>query len=785
MPASKPHPHKNAYHVIGQRMRKVDGMARSSGAAIYVDDLVLPRMLHCKILRSPHAHARILSIDASAALAMPGVHAVITGEDMPVTYGVIPWTQDEYPLCLKKARYIGDGVAAVAAISERLAVEAMQKIEVVYEPLPAALSIADARDRDDIKVNERARVGNILKNVDLSFGDLDGGFERAAVVAEQTYHFENTTHAPIEPHCALADFDCNGKLTLWSATQVPHYLHRELSRVLAIDETQVRVIQPCVGGAFGGKSEPFDLEFCVAKLAMVTGRPVKCLYTREEVFYSHRGRHPMEMTFRTGATKDGEITAVRSRCELDGGAYASFGLVTAYYAGQLMTAPYALPAYAFHSTRYYTNKPACGPKRGHGTVQPRFAFEVQLDEIAHALSIDPIELRRRNFIGANTETINGQRITSNGFLQCLEAVEAASDWKNRYGKMPSGRGLGVAGSMYISGTNYPVYPNKMPQSGVQLQVDRSGRITVFCGASDIGQGSNSVLAYIVSEELGTTPDRVRIVSSDTDLCPVDLGAYSSRVTFMMGNACIDACRRLREEILTTLGEHWEVPADRIDLAAGRAWDLHDSARQMPLREAFNLTEARIGTLGSTGWYNTPTLGGDYRGGTIGASPAYSFTAHVVDVEVDPETGLFEIHKLWVAHDCGKALNPVIVEGQLEGSAYMGLAEAQMEAQLYDGRGLHRGPNLLDYRIPTSLDTPDIEALIIESIDEEGPYGAKEAGEGPLHPAIPALSNAIFDAVGIRLRSLPFHPGDILSALDRKRRGVDTDVLKPIAEKGEV
>lgn len=780
MPPSDPHAPKDAYHIIGNRMRKVDGLARVTGEAVYVDDLVLPRMLHCKIVRSPHAHARIVSIQADEALAMPGVHAVITGKDMPIQYGILPWTQDEYPLCLEKARYVGDAVAAVAAEDERTAARAARAIRVLYEPLEAVLTFDQATERGDaVKVNERARRGNVTKNVELAFGDLDAGFDAADRVFEADYYFENTTHAPIEPHCALAHFDASGKLTLWSATQVPHYLHRELARVLELPETRIRVVQPCVGGAFGGKSEPFDLEFCVARLAMLTGRPVKCLYTREEVFYAHRGRHPMQMTFRTGVTRDGKITAVRSRCKLDGGAYASFGLVTTYYAGQLMTAPYALPAYAFHSTRVYTNKPACGPKRGHGTVQPRFAFEVQLDEIATALDIDPIELRRRNFIGEHTTTVNGQRITSNGFLQCLDAVESASRWLERRGKLEHGHGLGVAGSMYISGTNYPIYPNEMPQSAVQIKVDRSGKLTIFCGASDIGQGSNSVLAYVLCEELGARPEDILVISSDTDLCPVDLGAYSSRVTFMMGNAAIHAARKLRSQLFDAVAESWGVSPDDIDATDGRVFLLADSEKNISLKEAIWLAEAKHGTLGSTGWYNTPKLGGDYRGGTIGASPAYSFTAHVAEVEVDTDTGIIHVSNVWIAHDCGKALNPVLVEGQMEGSAYMGLAEALMEGQTYYDNGLHTCPNLLDYRIPTSLDVPNFSALIVESHDAEGPYGAKEAGEGPLHPVIPAISNAVFDAVGIRLRELPFTPARVLAALQAKQEKEQQEQL-PVA-----
>jgi CO/xanthine dehydrogenase Mo-binding subunit len=464
---------------------------------------------------------------------------------------------------------------------------------------------------------------------------------------------------------------------------------------------------------------------------------------------------------------------VDAKTLLDGGAYSSFGLVTTYYSGQLLAAPYEIPAYRFDSTRVFTNKPACGPKRGHGSVQPRFAFEVTLDKLAERLGIDPIELRRRNFMGSFRRTVNELRVTSNGFMECLDAVERASGWKERRGKLGYGRGLGVAGSCYISGTNYPIYPNRMPQSAVQLQVDRSGRVAVFSGASDIGQGSTSLVAYIVCEELGVPLDYVRVLPSDTDFTPVDLGAYSSRVTFMLGNACVDAARKLKALVQDAVGAEWEIPPQRVLLAGGRAMDGQDTGRSMSIVEAFNLAEAKHGTLGSVGSYNTPRdVHGEYRGGTIGASPAYSFTAHVAEVEVDPETGFVEVKSIWVAHDCGRALNPAIVEGQMEGSAYMGFAEALMEQHIMKdadhGRaGLHNAPSLLDYRIPTSLDTPELRSLIVESIDPEGPYGAKEAGEGPLHPSIPAIANAIYDAVGVRMDSLPFSPPRVWRALQEK------------------
>jgi CO/xanthine dehydrogenase Mo-binding subunit len=427
-----------AFSVIGKRNRKIEGLAKATGQALYTDDLVLPRMLHAKLLRSLHAHARIRSIDVSRALVLPGVHAVITGKDLPEYYGIIPWTQDEQALCEEKTRYVGDAVAAVAAESELVAEEALRAIVVTYEPLPAVHDLDAAIAHPEWRVNEKAKEGNVSKHVLLEFGDVEATLAASDAVVEGEYWYEGSTHTPIEPHCVIAHFDPTGFLTVWSSTQVAHYLHRDLGRVLGLPTQRIRVIQPVVGGAFGGKSEPFSLEFCAAKLSMITGRPIKILYTREEVFYAHRGRHPMRLAYRCGVRRDGTLTAVDAKIAIDGGAYSSFGLVTTYYSGQLLTAPYRMPAYRFDSTRYFTNKPCCGPKRGHGSVQPRFAFECQLDKLAEAIGMDPIELRRKNHIGENTRTVNGLRVTSNGFLDCLAAVRRSRNGRANSGGCPTG-----------------------------------------------------------------------------------------------------------------------------------------------------------------------------------------------------------------------------------------------------------------------------------------------------------------------------------------------------------
>ena len=768
--------------IVGGRHGKSDSLDAMNGTARFTDDIVLPRMLHAKILRSPHAHARIRSIDTTRAEMLAGVHAVVVGADMPARYGIIPWTQDEQALAVDKVRYVGDAVAAVAAISEDVALAACRLIEVVYEVLPALTTPEAALAHPENRIHEANRHGNVTKSVQLAFGDVDADLQSAELVIEGHYGFHGSSHAMLEPHCAVAHVDGRGLLTVWSSTQVPHYLHRELSKVLGIPAHSIRVIQPLVGGGFGGKSEPFDLEFVVAKLASKTGRPVKCLYTREEVFLAHRGRHPFDMHYKTGFAKDGRILAVDAKSVLDGGAYSSFGLVTTYYSGQLLGSPYAFGSYRFDSTRVYTNKPACGPKRGHGSVQPRFAIEVQLDKAARALGIDPIELRRLNFIGENSTTINEFRVGSSGFLECLDLVEQASGWKQRHGSLPRGRGLGVAGSTYISGTNYCIYPTELPQSGVQICLDRSGRVRVFAGTSDIGQGSSTMLAVLTADELGVELDDVRVMAADSDLCPVDLGAYSSRITLMAGNACLNAARDLGGKVREAVATKWGCQKRDVLLAGRRAQRIDDPGVWMPIQEAFVLAECAFGTMGATGSYQTPRedVHGEYRGGTIGASPAYSFTAHVAEVSVDEDTGEVTVERIWCAHDCGKALSPVLVEGQIEGSCSMGAGETVMEHHFAmpsglktDGSRRDPGPgiegllaasSLLDYRLPTTLDAPELHSFIVEKPDPRGPHGAKEAGEGPLHSVIPAICNAIFDAVGVRIDELPVSPEKVLRAL---------------------
>jgi len=759
------------FSVIGRRLPKVNSWAHLTGEARYADDLFLPRMLYGRVLRSTRPHARIRRVDVSRALAHPGVVAVVTGADMPEKMGIMPSTQDETALAVDRVRYVGEPVAAVAALDEDTAFDALSLIQVDYEDLEPIFTIEEALEREDVKIHEEAKRANVFKEVHLSFGDLDAGFASADHLRDDWFFFEGNTHAPIESHSAVASYGPDDKLTLWTATQVPHYLHRELEKVLGLPRSRIRVIATPNGGAFGGKSDPFGHEFAAALLSMRTRRPVKITLDREEVFYAHRGRHPVKMRIRTGVKKDGAITAVHYQSWLDGGAYASYGIATTYYTGALLTVTYRIPAYKFDGVRVYTNKPPCGPKRGHGTTQPRYGFECQIDKIAEDLGLDPLEYRKSILQPPNSRTVNELRITSMGLGECLDALERATHYSERRGQQTRGKGIGLAGSAYISGAGLPIYWNEMPHSGAEIRIDRGGGVTVMCGTSEIGQGSDNMLASVAAEALGVMPGDVHVVSGDTSLAPVDLGSYSSRVTFMAGNAVRDAAMKLRALIVAAVAEKLDVPVERLLAAYGRIYDRNDPEKFIRFAEAAVLAESKHGTLVAAGSYKPPKgIGGSFKGAGVGPTPAYSYQAAVAEVTVDLETGTVTVDKVTTAHDCGRALNPANVEGQVEGSAYMGYGEIIGEEQVFRG-GLHKKPSLLDYKIPTSLDTPALEAIVVESVDAEGPFGAKEAGEGPLNPVIPAIANAVYDAIGVRFDETPITPEKILTALGKRdRRG---------------
>lgn len=753
---------------VGVSRPYIEAEKKVKGAAEYADDIEIKNALHCKFLRSIYPHAKIENIDISQAIKIPGVHYVAIGKELPVKFGVLPISQDETAIAIEKVRYIGEIVAAVAADTEEIALEACKHIKVKYIPIQEFLSIEESLN--DVGNNEKIHSegkfnNNIHKKAELRFGDQKQGLEESYVTTKMSFDFEGISHGFTEPHAATAFWDENG-LTIITATQVPHYLHRSLAKVMEVPLSRVRVIKPYVGGGFGGKGDPFPHEIIISYLARKIGIPVRVRLSREEVFITNHGRHPSKMTIEMGVSKEGTFTALDADIAIDGGAYGSFGVVTSYYNGVLLQAPYKLNNFGFRTFRVYTNKPQCGAMRGHGAVNSRFAVESVIDELAHKINMDPCELRMKNFLDSNTLTVGEYRITSNGSRESLQKVMDQSEWKQRYGKLQQGHGLGVGCGFFISGSALPIIRNELPQSVVHLKVDFDGRVVIASGASDIGQGSDTMLAIIVSEVLGISMDKIFVLAADTLLTPVDLGSYSSRVTFMAGNAAKDAAENLKKEISTSIEKKKGIANEELNFSDNR---IFSNSKEVDLswNEAIDILTANRGAISVSGKYISPQLGGDFKGAGAGLSPSYSFGACVAEVKVDFETGFVQLINIWGAHDCGKAINPLAVEGQLEGSWHMGIGQAMTEQMKYY-KGLLLNNNFLDYKIPTSLDTPEIHTNIIETNDPEGPFGGKECGEGAIHPVIPAIANAIYNAVGVRITHLPISAEDVLKKLKEEK-----------------
>src|SRR5580700_8534531 len=541
------------FSIIGKPTAMVDAAEKTTGAGKYTDDLSLPNMLIGKILHSPYPHARIKRIETSRAERCDGVVAVVVGKDAPNPYGILPVGHDEYALALDKVRYVGDNVACVVATSESIAEKALELIDVDYEVLPAYFDPEESMKAETDLIHDN-KPGNLEKDYHHVFGDPDQGFADADQVAEARFIANEVTHAAMEPHSTLASFEIDphtgkpGRLTVWSSTQVPYYLQHKLSLVLEMPMLQIRVIKPLVGGGFGGKSEVIPIEIIAAIAARKAQAPVKITYTREEVFWAHRGRPRTIIDLKTGVKTDGRITAVKARVVQDGGAYCSYGVVTILYSGALLGALYDIPNIQYDGYRVLTNKPACGAMRGHGTVNVRFAFESQLDELALAIGMDSAEIRQRNLLKPPCVTVNGLRVQSYGLPECIEKTVERSGWKQRKGKLPKGRGLGIACSHYVSGAANSIIRSDMPHSTVNIKIDRDGGVVVYTGASEIGQGSDTMTAQIAAEVLGCSLGRIRIIAADTDLTPIDIGSYSSRVTFMNGNATLRAAQDVKKQI---------------------------------------------------------------------------------------------------------------------------------------------------------------------------------------------------------------------------------------------
>lgn len=758
---------KNHWWTVGKRLPMIDGAAKTRGEALYAADLGLPGMLWGKILRSPYPHARLVQVDASRALRLPGVKAVITGNDIPrVTYGIVPKAADEFALAPDKVRYVGDEVAAVAAIDEESAEEALDKFEVEYEELPAVFDPEEAKAAGAPLIHQVAN--NVSFQVRKEFGDVIDGLARSDHVRADRFVTQAQAHCPLEPHAVVASFDpASSRITVWSAKQIPFFLRKILAKTLQLPEAKVRVIKPHLGGGFGGKVDMFSLDFCAAELSRRTGKPVKIVYTREESLTATRHRHPMVVKLKTGVKKDGTLLAQHYQVVADGGAFNSTAPVMLSLAAFFVMLPYRVPNLLLEGYHVYTNKPAGGPMRGHGVPQMRFASESQLDMIAEDLGLDPVEIRLINAIKEGEEHPAKLTIRSCGFSQTIDKASRALSWPEQRRKKVNNRGVGLGCSGFFCGVNNLRHLG----SGAVIKIEEDGAVTLLTGAADVGQGSNTVLAQIAAEELGVYLDDVRLTAADTELTPLDPGTFGSGVTFRAGNAVRLAAETAKKKILEVAAARLEANPDDLSFREGRVFVKGSSERGFSLGEAVKACRyaGKPTPIIGRGFYHPPSKEAYTMLTELGdISAAYSFSTQGAEVEVEPETGTVKVLKLVSVHDGGTIINPLLVEGQLDGSMVMGMGQALGETFIWEN-GQALNPNLLDYRVATSLDIPSLDVVDMDIYDSEGPFGAKEAGEGTTVGIAPAIANAIYHATGVRITELPVTREGFLKSLEKRRR----------------
>lgn len=748
----------------------IDGVDKVTGRARYTADLDHAGALVGRIFRSPVSHGEIVRLDVSKARSLEGVAAVVTGDDCPYTYGVLPIAMNEYPLARGRVRYRGEPVAAVAAVDAETARRALELIEFEVRELPAYYTAAEARAEGAVLLHDD-KPGNVERAVHNEFGDLAAGFAAADIVREETIDCAEVNHAQIEPHACLVNYDpITGSLTVQSVSQVAYYLHLMLSRCLEIETSRIRIIKPFVGGGFGARVEALNFEIVTALLARAARGKVMMQLSREENFLTHRARPQTLVKLKLGMRKDGRLTACQCEAIQRGGAYAGYGIITILYAGSLLQGLYDIPAVKYDGYRVYANLPPCGAMRGHGSVDVRHAFECLLDRMARELGLDPFAVRRANLLQAPTRTLNGLVVNSYGLGDCLDVIERESGWRERIGKLPPGKGLGMACSHYVSGASKPIHFTGEPHALVNLKVDFDGSITALTGAADIGQGSSTMVAIAVAETLDVSLERIRVISGDTAVTPKDNGAYSSRITFMVGNATIDAAKNLKAILISAAARKLEAQPGDVMCGGETFWVGSGAQSSLSFDDVVAAALVDGGAITVSGSFTCPPeyQGGKHRGGAVGGTMGFSYGAQVVEVSVDDATGKVTVDNVWVALDCGHAINPLAVEGQIQGSVWMGMGQAMCEETRYvEGLPVHG--NLLEYRVPTIAESPPINTYIVESNDPFGPFGAKEASEGALASFAPALVNAVANALGLDLNELPVTPDRVMDALVERRR----------------
>ncbi len=750
--------------LIGQSIPRLDGPQKVTGKAIYTDDIKLPGMLHGALLRSPFPHARIKRIDVSKALALPGVKDVIVGADTPqVKYGnwrLVPNSQDELPLAVDKVRFVGDEVAAVAAVSHDIAVKATELIEVEYEELPAVYTVEDATAEGAPLIHDESE-GNVSLVRKIDYGDLDGMFAKADYVREDTFRVHAVQHAYMEPCSSLAAPEEGGRITLWTSTQTPYIVQCLLASTLGIPENHVRVMKVAIGGGFGGKMELRPWEFCASFMALRTGCPVKFTLSRSDEMCFGRRRHGMTLYSKVGFSKDGMLLAKDFQVMLDGGAYNAMGPTATFLCGTFGNMAYRLPAYRYFGRHIYTNKPPASAMRGFGAPQAYFAMESQLNMVAEELGIDPIDLRLKNAMEDGDVIPEVAIISTCGFKESLEKVRDLCGWdEKRKNKVP-GKGLGIGCYSFISGGVFNWFNTKYNFSAVEVRVFEDGTAQLLTMACDIGQGTDTVLRQIMAADLGIGVDKIRLTAIDTAAVPkADLGSWGSRVTLMNGNAILDATRKIKDMLAQVMFTQFDLnQIQDIAFEGDHVYVKTNPKKRLSFGECvYKALRGRKGTpLTAQGFY-TPRNKGL-------VSPAFSFGAQVAEVTVDEHTGLVKVDKIYTAHDCGVPINKKAVEGQLEGAIQMGVGYTLSEQFIMkDGHTLNT--TFLDYKVPTALDMPPSESVEVETYEPEGPFGAKEAGEGLAIPTAAAVAHAVYEATGYRCKDLPITPEKVLRSLGK-------------------
>lgn len=768
------------FSIIGKSIPRVEGYDKVTGRAQFTDDIDLHGLVYAQVLGSTISHGKIKKVDTSQAEKLPGVLAVMTGKDCPKPFSIDNVTPTETALAVDKVRYFGEGVAAVVALDEQTAAEAVRLIKVEIEELPPLVNAHEAAAQTSNLIHDYAEQ-NINHIAEQAFGDVDDAMARADIVVEETFYTSSVNCAFLEPQSVIADYDPGAeKLTVYNCNQLPHMLQHTISRTLDMPFESIRVIVPHVGGAFGGKSEATPSVLSACFLSRKLGRPVKLTYDRDEVFYQNKSRHPCHLKLRMGFNKDGTLDAQDLSVLLDGGAHCGWGYVVLWFIGALAQLPYKVKNIRYNGRRVYTNKPTPGAQRSFGGVQARTAVESCFDMAAEKLGINPYELRMINAVETGYKCPSVVEVRHSEFKKCLTSVAKRSRFVDKHGKLPYGRGIGMAAGHYSSGGAFLLYNSSRAHSTANIRVDTEAAVTVFCGVTDLGQGSTTVMTQVAAEVFGVPTRKVNFICQDTLLSPMDNGTMDSRATYGAGHAVKNAALDAKNKILEIAGVQLGVRAEQLECRDEKIYSIYDARKSMSFWDAVSKYQDIVGTVFGTGDYTPPQPKGRYPGNSIiGPSPAFGFTAQVAEIDVDLRTGQLTVLKYYEATDCGKAINPASVEGQVEGGISMGLGQALMEEIVVDRAGKVLNPNFHDYKIPTTMDMPDMDTEIVDSYDPTSAYGGKEVGEAPTGPVCAAMLNAVYDAIGIRFTELPITPEKVFRAMrgeDPKGPELDSTII---------